>query len=255
MGNSGAQNAPINFTQPSPPAGVVPEPVHPPQQPLYVHIETSTKWRDPLTLVTLGLAIITIFLVFATALLVVQTHRDAKEAVVTAQRINAQIIDAQRATNQQSIDAQRAINEKIITTQRETAKDSIRATVGQGERTILANASWAWLEQRPWLSVDHWEMNADMKEGNDIMVVLFLKNTGKTPAILQTADTNFFLLPEEPSVEEMNAPSSDVAKNTVTIVAGDNGSRITRAWKNIDAALVADYKAGKRRLYIHSVFH
>jgi hypothetical protein len=222
-------------------AGATPRP-----NPIHVHIHSpSGKWREPLNVSTLILAGVTLYFVG-------QTHCDAERAVETANRTNAKIIEMERITNEKAISASQAINERIIDTQRTTTKDSIRATVGQGKKAMEINAALSWLDQRPWLSVDRFEVDAEMKDSNDIFISLWLKNTGKTPALHQTAQTKLLLMEQEPSVAEMNDPWNPAdARAAFTIPSGSINNRVTHSWSNIDAALLADYKARKRRLYIH----
>lgn len=206
-------------------------------------VATTSKWTDPLAIATFILALVTFGLV-------IQAHHDAKEVVGTAQRINNKIIETQRSISNESIQAQKAINSKFIEVQRSIAEQSIRASTDQNNKLLDITKRLAWMDQRPWLSFSRFQV-PEPAEGKEFRVALFMQNTGRIAALNSIAKSHVFFWGKEPGPTDFNKITG--IPNPVSYAPGTINAVVFTPGLMLPTKTIADYKAGKLRLYVHTL--
>lgn len=124
--------------------------------------------------------------------------------------------DAARKQSAQAEAQARTMTDSLVETRRLiTATYSLsseaKRSADLAQQSFTATQQALRLDQRAWVSADHFELMAEPEEGKDVMATVTMVNTGKTPAIDVHEYTDIYIWEGEPpenSLVERGQPKS-----------------------------------------------
>ena len=143
-------------------------------------------------------------------------------------------------------------NQSAFSRMMEQNEVALNASISQGKQGLDASIKMSRRDQRPWITVARFELSAELEQGKEVSVRVWLQNTGKTPAMNEVNQSQVYLWPVPPVMTNFSKPQPKES-NSITIIApgAPATSFITTKWKPQDA-FVTSYRSKGMRFFVHA---
>jgi hypothetical protein len=200
------------------------------------------KWLAAFTALLFVTNVIADYLI-SNQLKVAQVSTNAAYLAVQEAKRSADAAESSLFVSRQAVNENKRALEQTINQNRE----SLKATLDQNKKALNINLAVSWLDQRPWVSVRTFQLAAEVEQGKELRFTLWLQNTGKTPAVDQTAQMMLFLWDHEPTFDDFKDPT--IVSGEFNVPSLNSATWFTYRWTPRPES-VADYRAKKLRLYV-----